>query len=136
MTKNFKLDEFIYSKFYREAGVQDRVIDSYNKDITVQNNIKILADQLQVIRDEIGKPIRINIAYRPYWWEKMRGRSGTSQHCLGKAADIVVSEISTKELHNVILKLIKEGKIINGGVGLYPTFVHYDIRPYPARWVK
>lgn len=136
MTKNFNLEEFIYSKFYKAAKVQEKVIESYEKDKEVQENLKLLAEQLQVLRDELNKPITINIAYRPYWWEKMRGRTGTSQHCLGKAADIRVNGMTTKELHTVILKLIGEGKMNNGGLGLYRTFVHYDIRPYPARWTK
>lgn len=136
MTKNFTLEEFIYSRFYAEAGVQDRVIESYKNSVAVQENLQTLAEQLQVIRDEIKLPININIAYRPYWWEKMRGRKGTSQHTLGKAADITVKGMSTKVLHKIILNLAQDGEIINGGVGLYNTFVHYDIRPYPARWKR
>lgn len=136
MTKNFNLEEFIYSKFYKAAKVQEKVIESYEKDKGVQENLKLLAEQLQVLRDELNKPITINIAYRPYWWEKMRGRTGTSQHCLGKAADITVEEMSITELHKEILKLIEQGKMINGGLGLYQTFIHYDIRSYPVKWVK
>jgi len=134
MTKNFKLEEFLHSKFYKEAGVQDKVIRSYNNNKAVQDNLIVLSNQLQVIRDEINKPIIINIAYRPLWWEKRRGRSGNSQHILGKAADIVVRDLTTIELHNIITNLIKEEKIINGGLGLYNSFIHYDIRPYPVRW--
>ena len=136
MTKNFKLEEFIYSRFYASAGVQDKVIESYQQNTAIQDNLQTLAEQLQVLRDEIDKPIQINIAYRPYWWEKLRGRKGTSQHCLGKAADITVKGMDTHELHKEILKLIQQGKMINGGLGLYNTFVHYDIRPYPARWKR
>ena len=33
-----------------------------------------------------------------------------------------------------LAKLISEGKMHNGGVGLYNTFVHYDIRATPTRW--
>lgn len=136
MTKDFDIKEFLYSRFYAEANVQDKVIESYEQDVAVQDNLQILAEQLQVIRDYIAKPIQINIAYRPYWWEKQRGRNGKSQHCLGKAADIVVKGMGTKELHKAILELIEQGKIVNGGVGLYNTFIHYDIRPYPARWKR
>ena len=136
MTKDFKLEEFIYSKFYKEAGVQDRVIECYNESKAVQDNLQELAEQLQVIRDAIKMPININIAYRPVFWENLRGRSGTSQHCLGRAADIHVIGMNTKVLHTIIENLIKQGEIINGGLGLYQTFIHYDIRPYPARWKK
>lgn len=136
MTKDFDIKEFLYSRFYAEANVQDRVIESYYQDVAVQDNLQILAEQLQVLRDYVAKPVLINIAYRPFWWEKMRGRKGNSQHCLGKAADITVRGMNTKVFHQIILNLIKEGKIVNGGLGLYQTFIHYDIRPYPARWSK
>ena len=38
------------------------------------------------------------------------------------------------ELHAVVMDLINQGAIHNGGVGKYDTFVHYDIRDQPARW--
>jgi hypothetical protein len=38
------------------------------------------------------------------------------------------------ELHEVVMDLINQGAIHNGGVGKYDTFVHYDIREQPARW--
>lgn len=136
MTKDFKIEEFIYSRFYEEAGVQDRVIESYKNDPQIKENLQTLAEQLQIIRDEIKTPIRINIAYRPRWWELKRGRTGTSKHCLGKAADIYAPGLTILELYKVIEKLIKEDKIINGGLGLYNTFIHYDIRETPARWKK
>ena len=37
-------------------------------------------------------------------------------------------------LHTIILGLILDGTIPDGGVGLYDTFVHYDQRTKPARW--
>ena len=136
MTKDFKLEEFIYSRFYEEAGVQDRVIESYESDEQVKANLQELAEQMQVIRDAIKTPIKINIAYRPRWWELKRGRSGTSQHCKGKAADIYAPKLTILELYKAIQGLIAQGKIINGGLGLYNTFIHYDIRQTPARWRK
>ena len=136
MTKDFDIKEFLYSRFYAEANVQDRVIESYYQDVAVQDNLQILAEQLQVLRDYVAKPVLINIAYRPFWWEKMRGRKGNSQHCLGKAADIYAPKLTILELYKAIQGLIAQGKIINGGLGLYNTFIHYDIRQTPARWRK
>ena len=136
MTKDFTLDEFLHSRFFAAAGVQDKVIESYQQNTAVQENIKVLAEQLQIIRDYVGQPITINIAYRPHWWEKMRGRGGTSQHCLGKAADIYAPGLTIIELYRTIQSLIAQGKIKNGGLGLYNTFIHYDIRQTPARWRK
>jgi hypothetical protein len=42
--------------------------------------------------------------------------------------------MSPAEVKNVIELLISEGRMEQGGIGLYPTFVHYDIRGEKARW--
>ncbi len=97
-------------------------------------NIKDLVDNLQVLRDFLGEPIRINSAYRSEAHNKAIGGSKTSQHLLGKAADIKVKDIETKDLYLIIESLIIDGQMTDGGLGLYDTFVHYDIRGYKARW--
>ena len=97
-------------------------------------NVIELAFNLQIIREAIGKPIIINSAYRTPEYNKSIGGASKSQHLLGKAADIRVSGLTAKELHQVIEGLIKKGEIKEGGLGLYNTFVHYDIRGTKARW--
>jgi uncharacterized protein YcbK (DUF882 family) len=89
---------------------------------------------LQVLRDYLGKPIKINSGYRsPAHNAKVKGAKN-SMHVKGKAADIVVQGYTPTQLAAVIFKLIEEKKIRQGGVGIYPTFVHYDIRGTKARW--
>ena len=56
------------------------------------------------------------------------------RHILGKAADIVVSGIKTGFLYQYIEDAISNGEMLQGGLGLYDTFVHYDIRGTKARW--
>ena len=130
LTKNFKLKEFVVSKFYDKES-QEQVIEALTPEIL--ENIENLAKELQVLRDEVKEPIKINIAFRPLFWELKQGRSGNSQHTLGKAADIK-SKLSPKQLQSVIERLIKQGKLHNGGLGKYNSFTHYDVRPNPARW--
>ena len=71
LTKNFNLSEFLFSRFY-DAESQLRVIKDFLHDKEAQENVKVLAENLQVLRDELGKSIQINIAYRPKWWELKR----------------------------------------------------------------
>ena len=97
-------------------------------------NIKVLATNLQVLRGSLGKSIRINSGYRSPAHNAKIGGVKNSQHVLGKAADIKVDGMTPKEVKAVVERLISEGKMHNGGIGLYPTFLHYDIRPNPARW--
>lgn len=97
-------------------------------------NIKELAKNLEIIRAEFDKPIQIISGYRTPEYNKSIGGAAKSQHMLGKAADIKIDGVTSKELKTVILRLINEKKLSQGGVGSYPGFVHYDVRGVKARW--
>lgn len=131
ITENFKLSEFVLSEFYNEDQ-QQIVIDDLTPDILC--NIQKLANQLQTLRNKVSKPILINIAFRPLWWEKLQGRNGLSQHTLGKAADIRVLGMKPSVVHKTIEEIISDGDMLQGGLGKYNTFTHYDIRRTKARW--
>lgn len=100
----------------------------------VLRNIKKLSINLQVLRDEIGQPIRINSGYRSPEHNKKVGGAVGSQHVFGNAADIVVANHSPQEVFQIIERLIAEGKMKEGGLKAYKTFCHYDIRGTKARW--
>lgn len=121
LTKNFNLSEFNCKD---GTPVPDDLI----------GNVQELADNLQVLRDDIKKPVRINSAYRHEAYNKKIGGAPSSQHIKAKASDIVVEGFTPKQLAARIEKLIKAGKMKQGGIGIYPTFVHYDIRGVRARW--
>ena len=97
-------------------------------------NVKKLAEQLQILRDELNEPIHINSAYRLKEYNKKIGGEKNSQHLLAKAADITVKSKTPKQLAALIEKMISEGKLKFGGMGIYPGFVHVDIRNQKARW--
>ena len=97
-------------------------------------NIQELANNLQVLRDYLNEPILINSGYRSPEYNKKVGGVKNSQHTKGRAADIRVNSLTPKELHDVIEKLIADKKMKQGGLGLYGTFVHYDVRGTKARW--
>lgn len=107
-------------------------------DCPYPDRLRHLAWTLQTIRDAFGAPIRINSGYRSPDHNKSVGGAANSQHVKARAADLVPSSGDLKELSrlvSVIMDLIEAGKIPNGGVGTYSTFVHYDIRVNgPARW--
>ena len=121
ITTNFSLEEF---------KCKDGS-DIPNKELS---NIIILAKQLQVLRDTIDKPIQINSAYRSPKHNAKIGGVKNSQHVKGKASDITVKGMTPKEVALVIEGLIEKGKMLQGGIGIYATFVHYDIRGTKARW--
>lgn len=100
----------------------------------VLKNIRLLVCELQYLRDHLNSAITVNSGYRSNSHNEAIGGSVTSQHLLGKAADIAVDHLAPTELYYVIESLIRDGEIQEGGLGLYNTFVHYDIRDYKARW--
>lgn len=121
LTKNFSSEEFACK-------------DGSQVPAAYLPNIQKLADNLQVLRDHLGKPIFINSGYRTPKYNKSVGGAAASQHLTASASDIRVTGMTSKEVHATILKLISEGKMHSGGLGLYNSFVHYDIRKTVSRW--
>jgi uncharacterized protein YcbK (DUF882 family) len=101
----------------------------------VKKNIIELAENLQAIRDVVGK-LNLTNAYRCKEHNADVGGATNSQHLKGKAADVKSKEYDVLELSKIIEGLIKSEKIEQGGIGIYNTFTHYDIRGVRARWSK
>ena len=99
----------------------------------VEENIKELADNLQVLRDVIGR-IDLTNAYRCKEHNADVGGATDSQHIKGKAADIKSSTLNPSEIASVVDDLMKIEWFKIGGIGIYNTFTHVDIRGYKARW--
>lgn len=100
-------------------------------------NVREVAEQLEVLRTELGdKPITVISGYRTPEHNAAVGGAPKSQHLQGRAADIRVAGMTPGVVADTIHRLIKEGKMKQGGVGLYPQsgFVHYDTRGVAARW--
>ena len=122
MTKNFSKSEFDCS-------------DGSEMNIAIYHNMVKVANQLQILRNYIGKPITINSGYRSEEYNaSIKGSSKKSQHVMGRAADIVVKGMTPVEVTEVIERLISNGDMLQGGLGLYKGFVHYDIRGTKVRW--
>lgn len=121
LSKNFTLQEFASKD---GAQTPESVLD----------NLRELAKNLQVLRDIIGKPIKINSGYRSPEHNKSVGGVKNSMHVQGKAADIVIEGLTPRQVAEQLEILIASKRIKQGGLGIYPTFVHYDIRGKKARW--
>lgn len=121
ITKNFQLAEFACKD---GTPVPDKYI----------TNAKKVAENLQLLRDHLNEPIHINSAYRSPAHNKKVGGKPASQHLTASAADIACKSKSPKQLAAIIEKLIKDGVLKFGGMGVYPGFVHVDIRDGMVRW--
>ena len=101
----------------------------------VRKNVVELAENLQIIRDEVGR-LDLTNSYRCKDHNSDVGGSTSSQHLVGKAADVKSESIKPKEMAQIVNDLMKNEKIKTGGIGIYNTFTHIDIRGVRARWSK
>lgn len=90
-----------------------------------------LLDLLENIRTYVGKPVHINSGYRsPEYNKTLENASPRSQHCYGKAADIWVEGVTPKQIADIAECYLGS----SGGIGIYKTFTHVDVRTGCARW--
>jgi uncharacterized protein YcbK (DUF882 family) len=122
LTTNFNLSEFNKHNF----ALNENVL----------RNIQALANNLQVLRDEVKKPIKITSGYRNAEFNAKIKGAIKSRHITGEAADFKIAGMTPKEVAAVIEKLIAAGKMEEGGLGIYSTWIHYDHRNVKARWSK
>ena len=92
-----------------------------------------LVGYIQQIRDHFGKPVIITSPYRCEVHNRRVGGATKSYHMQGKAADIVVQGVSSRE----VAKYAESIGIL--GIGLYETsadgyFTHIDTRTTKSFW--
>jgi len=97
-------------------------------------NLKLLCKVLEIIRMLLGVAININSGYRSPAWNRQVGGSKDSFHMKGMAADLWTEKYSPAFIGRLLMLLSAMELIPKGGIHVYETFVHYDIRGYSARW--
>jgi len=105
LSKNFKLSEFAC----KDGSIV--VLVDYE-----------LVEKLQQLRNKVNKPVVITSGYRSVAYNKKCGGIPTSNHLLGKAADIKISRMTPLE----VAKLADTLGFL--GIGVYPTFTHVDVQ--------
>jgi uncharacterized protein YcbK (DUF882 family) len=100
-----------------------------------KKNIAELAENLQVLRDVVGR-LDLTNAYRCKEHNADVGGATNSQHLKGKASDVKSKTVKPKEMAQIINDLMKNESFKLGGIGKYNTFTHVDIRGTRARWSK
>lgn len=99
MAKYFTLEELTASETAKKKGIDNTPNDA------VVNNLNILMEQLDKIRERYGKPIYINSGYRCPKLNAAVGGVKASQHQLGVAADLTTkSAAEDKKLYDLIVK--------------------------------
>ena len=113
LSANFKVREFACSDGTDTVFIADELV-------TV----------LQAVRDHFGKPVSINSGYRTEVWNVKNGGSPRSQHKYGRAADIHIDGVTPKAIAAYAGTLMPDW----GGIGVYPSFCHVDVRLDRIRW--
>lgn len=117
LTQNFKVKEFACKDGSDKILIDDRLVEL-----------------LQKLRNYTGKPINIISGYRSESYNIQCGGATSSNHLLGKAADVYCKDISPE--------IIATWAEFNGagGIGLYLDrqlpFVHIDTREKKYRWIN
>ena len=127
LTKNFSLTEFTQSATAARLNISN---SPNEKEL---ENIKKTAEYLQIIRDEIGVPMRISSGFRSKKLNKAIKGSLTSAHCYGSAVDIHASGYTSTELAFKVKEMADSGKIPFDQIilefpGTSNTWVHLGFR--------
>ena len=85
---------------------------------------------LETIRAHFGAAVTINSGYRTPEHNAKVGGVAHSQHCYGMAADISVSGQKPETVAAFARTLMPDW----GGVGVYKSFTHIDVREARADW--
>lgn len=110
--QHFKVREFAC-----KDGSQVVFIDSY------------LVSILDILRNEVEKPVIINSGYRTPERNKAVGGAKYSYHMRGMAADIRINGMSAKEIANKLNKIVPN----ECGIIVYKNWVHLDVRTQKYR---
>ena len=96
-----------------------------------------LVELLEQLRAHFGKAVTITSGYRTPAHNAAVGGAKSSQHLLGRAADIRVQGVSVEDVAAYAESLMPDW----GGVGRYPVkagratgWVHVDTRQNKSRW--
>ncbi len=107
LTQNFTLEEFEYSN----TAIENNIINKASNEVI--HNLKELCNNLlEPLRDKLNKPIIISSGYRCNELNKIVGGVSNSQHLEGKAADIIVKDLSTEDLFHFIKNNFKFDQLI------------------------
>lgn len=85
---------------------------------------------LEAIRTHYGKQVTITSGYRTPEHNAKIGGAVKSQHMLGLAADIKIPGVKPSDIASYARTLMPT----YGGIGIYSTFTHIDVRDKISNW--
>lgn len=97
------------------------------------DNVVPLVRAMDAIRAELGAAVRITNCYRGEAYNSCIGGVPRSQHKQFRAADFVCGAGASKAWADAARRVRDRGGFA-GGIGIYNSFVHIDVRGSNADW--
>ena len=91
------------------------------------------------MRAKYGR-VKVNSGFRTAGWNRKIGGASKSYHVYtqhdgnDQAVDITCAKGTPRQWHATANAIRKNKRGGRGGLGLYKTFIHIDMRDYPANW--
>lgn len=90
----------------------------------------LLGQAFEAIRAAVGQPLIVLSAYRTPKFNRRIGGAKMSQHVEGRALDLEIPEGFTVDtFEQLVHASAKTPNSVIRGIGIYPTFLHMDVRP-------
>ena len=97
----------------------------------------LLVSTLQRLRDEVQRPVRVNSGCRCKSHNAAVKGAPNSQHMQGKAADIRIDGMTSREIFDTLRRLYLDGEIYVGYVyAINGRSVHVDVRAPQSQVVR
>jgi uncharacterized protein YcbK (DUF882 family) len=97
----------------------------------------LIVSTLQRLRDEVQRPVVVNSGCRCRSHNAAVKGNKTSQHLKGKAADIRIDGMTSREIFDVLSRLYLDGEIYVGYVyAINGRSVHVDVRAPQSQVVR
>ena len=118
--KNFQPEDF----FASEKAVKLR-IDNHTTNPIILKNLAVVADKIQQIRDLLGKPIKVDSAYRCLEVNRAVESEDTSQHLKGQAIDFICPDFGTPA---DIFQFLQDNNVEVDQCLMEGTWIHVSIK--------
>lgn len=121
MIKSYIMDTDANEKIGQHFKVREFACKDGSQVVFIDTHLVAILD---ILRNQVGKPVYINSGYRTPTRNKEVGGAKYSYHMRGMAADIRVNGMAAKEIANKLNAIIPD----ECGIIVYSTWVHIDTR--------
>lgn len=122
MIKSYIMDTDANEKVGQHFKVKEFACKDGSQVVFIDDHLVSILD---ILRNQVGKPVHINSGYRTPTRNKDVGGAKYSYHMRGMAADIRINGMSAKEIANKLNAIVSPDEC---GIIVYKSWVHLDTR--------